>query len=332
MKSGCNSRIPSFLTFRPLLKQKIWGGEKIVPFKGMDSCLPAVGESWEVSGLPCEESVVDGGEYNGVTLGEMVKRFGNLILGKKVRSKYGDMFPLLIKLINMNSDASIQVHPNDETAMRRHGCLGKAEMWYVVEADENAHLIAGFSCQTDRHEFKEKLDEGTYMDVLRTFNVHEGDVFYVHPGCVHNLGAGVLAVEIQEASDITYRLHDFNRHDSNGQPRELHVCEALEAADFSDIDGSAKIEYSHPVNRSVCLLSTPYFSVSLYDFTSAHRVDYSDLDSFVALVCIEGECIICDNEGGEIKLHRGCSVLISAAVSEITINPVSSVKIIATYV
>lgn len=215
------------LKFEPILKQTLWGGDKIIAFKHLNETLSGVGESWEVSAVENNESVVANGPDKGLTLSEMVGKYRQELVGEANYSRFGTKFPLLIKFIDAKLDLSIQVHPGDELARKRHNSFGKNEMWYVVSADKGAKLISGFSEQITPKEYKERVYDGTFAEVLQTCDVKAGDVFYVPAGRVHGIGAGAFVAEIQQTSDITYRIYDYNRKDKEGKLRELHTTQAL---------------------------------------------------------------------------------------------------------
>ena len=217
------------LKFEPILKQTLWGGDKIIPFKHLNETLPNVGESWEVSAVEGSESVVANGADKGYTLPEMVRKYKDELVGEANYARFGSKFPLLIKFIDAKLDLSIQVHPDDELAKKRHNSFGKNEMWYVIAADKGAKLISGFSEQITPKEYKDRVHNGTFAEVLQTCAIEPGDVFYVPAGRVHGIGAGAFVAEIQQTSDITYRIFDYNRKDKDGKSRELHTSQAMDA-------------------------------------------------------------------------------------------------------
>ena len=247
-------------------------------------------------------------------------------------SRFGTKFPLLIKFIDARLDLSIQVHPGDELARKRHNSFGKNEMWYVVSADKGAKLISGFSEQITPKEYKERVYNGTFAEVLQTCDVKPGDVFYVPAGRVHGIGAGAFVAEIQQTSDITYRIFDYNRKDAEGKSRELHTTQAIEAINFSDVQDDFRTEYDHLKNEPVELVASPYFTTSIYDMTEEITCDYSELDSFVIFICVEGACHITDDSQNEIAVRAGETVLLPAVVQEVTIVPEEGgVKLLETY-
>ncbi|NDW11577.1 mannose-6-phosphate isomerase [Bacteroides sp. 214] len=319
------------LKFNPILKQTLWGGNKIIPFKQINDEVIGVGESWEISGVEGDESVVANGSDKGLTLTEMVAKYKSELVGEANYARFGNKFPLLIKFIDANKDLSIQVHPNDSLAQKRHNTFGKTEMWYVIDADPGAKLISGFSSEITPKEYKERVYNNTIVDVLQTYEVKKEDVFFLPAGRIHSIGAGIFLAEIQQTSDITYRIYDFNRTDSNGKPRQLHVEQAKEAIDY-DVLNDYQTEYESIENEPVELAACPYFTTSLYNMTEEITGDYSELDSFVIFICVEGACQLIDDEKNEINLKAGETVLFPATTQEVVIIPNGSVKLLETYV
>ncbi len=320
------------LKFEPILKQTLWGGDRIIPFKHLNDTLPNVGESWEVSAVEGSESIVANGPDKGFTLPEMVRKYKEELMGEANYARFGNKFPLLIKFIDAKLDLSIQVHPDDTLAKKRHNCFGKNEMWYVVDADKGAKLISGFSEQITPKEYKERVHNGTFAEVLQTCEIKPGDVFYVPAGRVHGIGAGAFVAEIQQTSDITYRIFDYNRKDKDGKMRELHTSQAIDAINFADVQEDFRTNYDAVQNEPVEIVASPYFTTSVYDMTEEITCDYSELDSFVILICVEGECRIIDDEKNELTVRAGETVLLPAATQELTIIPKEKVKLLETYV
>ena len=320
------------LKFEPILKQTLWGGEKIIPFKHLNETLSNVGESWEVSAVEGSESVVANGPEKGMTLPEMVRRYKEELVGEANYARFGEKFPLLIKFIDAKLDLSIQVHPDDALAKKRHNSFGKNEMWYVISADPGAKLISGFSQEITPKEYKERVHDGTFAEVLQDCAIQPGDVFYVPAGRVHGIGAGAFVAEIQQTSDITYRIYDYNRKDKNGKTRELHTVQAVDAINFADVQDDFRTAYDHVQNEPVEVVACPYFTTSVYDMTEEITCDYSELDSFVIFICVEGSCRLTDNENNEISLQAGETVLLPAATQNVTIVPGQHVKLLETYV
>lgn len=317
-------------TFSPIMKPTIWGGNEILRYKQMPADGRRIGESWELSAIPGSESVVDQGPYAGYTLPALTEALKSDLLGKENYIRYGGRFPLLIKFIDACDDLSVQVHPADALAEARHHCSGKSEMWYVVKAAPEARLYSGFSYSLTPEEYERRVEECTLPEALQCYHVHEGDVFYQPAGRVHSIGAGCFICEIQQSSDITYRIYDFGRKDQNGNMRQLHLAEASEAIDYS-----AQTDAFTPkvrINEPIELLNTVYFSTSLYDLDEPMVCDYSELDSFVILICLNGSCKICaDHE--EVTLNEGHTILVAAACPGLVIEPLGGeVKLIECFV
>jgi mannose-6-phosphate isomerase len=291
------------LKFKTIFKDKIWGGQKIKTYLGKDfGSLPNCGETWEISGVKTDVSVVDGGALNGESLADLLEQYKDELVGKKIYNHFGNIFPLLVKFIDANDWLSIQVHPNDELAKKRHNSFGKTEMWYIIESDPGSTLIAGFNQQIDEKIYLEKLNSGHLMDILNKETADAGDVFFLPAGRVHTIGKGLLLAEIQQTSDITYRIYDFDRVDDKGNKRELHTQEALAALDYK-VYPDYKTKYTPEVNADVHLVTCPYFTTNVLDFTHGTTKDYSQLDSFVIHVCVAGAyTLTCDGDSYDVKM------------------------------
>lgn len=320
------------LKFESILKQTLWGGDKIVPFKHLNDEATGVGESWELSGVENSESVVANGPDKGLTLTELVKKYREELVGEENYARFGNNFPLLIKFIDAKQDLSIQVHPDDVLAKKRHNSMGKTEMWYVVDADPGAKLRSGFSEQITPKEYKERVLNGTITEVLQEYEIHPGDVFFLPAGRIHSIGAGAFIAEIQQSSDVTYRIYDFDRKDAEGKSRELHIDQAREAINY-EVLGDYRTQYEALRDEPTELVACPYFTTSLYDMTEQISCDYSELDSFVVLICVEGVCNLTDDTGNSISFHAGETILLPATTQDITLTPTSEgVKILESYV
>ncbi|WP_256014026.1 type I phosphomannose isomerase catalytic subunit [Desertivirga xinjiangensis] len=319
------------LKFKTIYKDKIWGGEKINTYLGKDfSPLPNCGETWEISGVKSDVSVVENGSLAGKSLDALLTSFKSELLGQKVYERFGDEFPLLVKFIDANDDLSIQVHPDDKLAKERHNSFGKTEMWYVIQADEGATLISGFNQQTDENTYLEKLNTGKINDILNKEEVTAGDVFFLPAGRVHTIGKGLLIAEIQQTSDITYRIYDFDRVDDKGNKRELHTQEALAAIDYN-VYPEYKSLYQKKVNEPVEVVTCEYFTTNILEFTEATERDYSAKDSFVIHVCVDGEYILeCDDT--KLKVKMGDSILIPATAGKVEMQTTSGFKILESYI
>ena len=319
------------LKFRTIFKDKIWGGEKIKTYLGKDfSPLPNCGETWEVSGVNSDVSVVANGPLTGTSLADLLSNEKGDLLGKKNYERFGNEFPLLVKFIDANEDLSIQVHPNDELAEKRHHSKGKTEMWYVIQADEGASLISGFNQEVDKEFYLKKFNAGELTDILNKEEVEAGDVYFLPAGRVHTIGKGLLIAEIQQTSDITYRIYDFDRVDAKGNKRELHVEEALDAIDYNFYD-EYKTKYAAQLNQPVEVVDCPYFTTNILAYTQETAMDYSKLDSFVIHVCVEGSYVL--NYGiEELPVQMGDCVLIPATTDQLVMTTTKGYKILETYV
>lgn len=305
--------------FNSILKPVLWGGDKLLAFKGLPACDEPIGESWELSALPGRESVVADGPDEGLTLTELVQRYGADLVGDGVYHRFGDKFPLLIKLIDARRDLSIQVHPDDEMAYRRHGCAGKNEMWYILEADEDAIIRTGFNRTITEDELDRRLADGTILDVINETASQAGDVFLIPAGQIHTIGAGNLLVEVQQSSDITYRVWDYNRVDTDGNLRQLHLQEAHEALDLAAQNGQVT-DLQSMGNGITRLVQTGAFDVCRMDIVDRGTLDLPRPHSFVAMVCIGGRVVL-DVEGmPQAVLSQGETALIPAIAPAITMT------------
>ena len=305
--------------FNSVLKPVLWGGDRLVAFKRLPAQCEPIGESWELSAMPGRESVVAQGEDQGLTLTGLVRRYGADLVGRDVYRRYGDRFPLLIKLIDARRDLSVQVHPGDEMAMRCHGCMGKNEMWYILEAEAGAIIRTGFNRRLTQAEFDRRMADGTLLEAVNAVESRPGDTFYIPAGQIHTIGAGNLLVEIQQSSDVTYRVWDYNRRDADGNLRQLHVQQAREALDYEPRDG--QVHYMDQGGGQMTgLVCSPDFVVSRLDVDGAYRLDMPEGHSFVAAVCLDGDLrLSADNMPGA-SLSRGETALIPAAASCVEMN------------
>ncbi|MDE6870850.1 MAG: class I mannose-6-phosphate isomerase [Bacteroidales bacterium] len=321
------------LKFRPILKTVVWGGEKIAPFKGIETDQHNIGESWELSGVKGNESTVAGGELDGRTITSLIEEFKGQLIGQKNYEKTGTEFPLLIKFIDARQDLSIQVHPDDALAAERHnGSKGKTEMWYVVSADEKAHLMSGLTEKITPEEYAAKVENNTITEVLHDYNVEAGDVFFLPAGRIHSIGTGCFIAEIQQTSDITYRIYDFGRVGLDGKPRELHTELSKAAIDYTVLP-DYKTDYKEEKNAENVLVDCGYFTTSLYNLDKAFAKDLSATDSFLIVICTEGEGSLSDNKGNTVSLKQGETVLVPADTDEVTFTPADGgLKLLTSYV
>lgn len=308
------------LKFTPILKDKIWGGKKLKTFLHKKSASDRCGESWEISGIEGDVSVVSEGFLKGNDLTELIEIYMGDLVGDKVFEQFGLQFPLLIKYIDAATFLSIQVHPDDTMAFERHKSFGKNEMWYVIQADEGSRLISGFSKPLEKNSYSKIIGSGQLESVLNYEPVKAGDVFYIPAGRVHAIGAGILLAEIQQSSDITYRIYDFNRKDDSGNPRELHTEAALEAIDFT-VPDSYKTRYPVIQNKTVNAVESPYFTTNIMNFDKPVEKDFNLIDSFIIYMCIGGEGKIAYGENGIESFTQGETVLIPATLKNLIIIP-----------
>lgn len=315
--------------FEPLLKQTIWGGNKIVAFKHIQSDMENVGESWEVSGVPGDESVVANGECKGKTLNEVLAETKQKLVGEENYKRFGDRFPLLIKFIDARQDLSIQVHPDDETAHRQGKAMGKTEMWYVMDSDEDASLKVGLKKKITPEEYARMVEDDTICDALGNYKVKSGDCFFIPAGRIHAICSGSFIAEIQQTSDVTYRIYDYKRKDKNGNYRELHTKEAAEAIDYTVLD-DYRTEYTPVKNEATQLVSCPLFTTAVYDLTEPMTLDYSELDSFVILIALKGEGSILTSSGNSYSFREGESILLPATTEMVKVE--GNIKFLETFV
>lgn len=318
-------------TFKPILKKVIWGGSDICPFKEISPVENGVGESWELSHVEGNYSIVANGELAGKSLDDLIRQYGVQLMGQEVIDRFGTTFPLLIKFIDARDNLSIQVHPDDELAKARHNSFGKTEMWYVIKATKDASLYSGFSKQIDADEYVKRVQDNTIMDVLQRYNVNEGDVFFLPAGRVHAIGAGCFIAEIQQTSNITYRIYDYNRKDANGNTRELHTELAKDAIDYT-LYPDYRTHYKAHTNATIELANCKYFTTNLMDVDATMTRDFKDLDSFVVYICMEGKASLKDDKENEIFVHQGQTVLMPADTKEVTISPAPKAKFMETYI
>ena len=306
------------IKFTPILKEKIWGGEKLKKVLKKNSISNNVGESWELSGVDGDVSVVSNGSLKGTLLTNLIENNKEALVGKAVYEKFGNTFPLLFKFIDANDDLSIQLHPNDALAKERHNSFGKTEMWYVVDADKQSKLYVGFDKEYTKDQYLSKFNNGEILEMVNAVEVEKGAVFFIETGTVHAIGKGVLIAEIQQTSDLTYRIFDWNRTDDNGVSRELHTDLALEAFDFSKTQ-IENISYQNKSNQTEKLVSCPYFTTNKLNVEGSFKKDLSKIDSFVVYMCVEGsgEIVIGENKEQFIK---GETILIPAIVDSIGIK------------
>lgn len=317
--------------FQPILKEIIWGGTDIRPFKGMTPTQEKIGESWELSHVDGDFSVVTYGADKGKTIDELIREYGESLLGSEVMKRFGTRFPLLIKFIDARDDLSIQVHPDDVLAEKRHHSFGKTEMWYVIKATPDAALYCGFSQPIDADEYVRRVEDNSIMEVLKRYDVTAGDVFFLPAGRVHAIGAGCFIAEIQQTSNITYRIYDYNRKGADGKGRELHTELAKDAIDYT-FQSDYRTHYTPQPGAAVELVQCPYFTTRLLETETPMMRDYATLDSFVVYICMAGSVELRDDNGNELTVSQGQTVLFPATTQSVTLKPAPQAKLLETYI
>lgn len=309
------------LQFEPILKERIWGGEKLKTVLNKPITSKITGESWELSTVEGDVSVVANGDLKGKSLMELINETPNEILGTRVYERFGKQFPLLFKYLDAREDLSIQVHPNDKLAKERHNSFGKTEMWYVMQADADSRIIVGFKEDSSKDEYVKHLNDNTLVSILDDVKAKAGDVFFLETGTVHAIGAGLVVAEIQQTSDITYRLYDFDRVDAQGNKRELHVDLALDAINYNKVDTQKK--YDSKVNTSNVVVDCPYFTTNFIPLEDKVEVSKSG-ETFTVYMCIEGSFEI-EYDGFKNTYRKGDTVLVPAAINAFVLSGKASI-------
>jgi len=319
------------LKFNPIFKERIWGGNKLNNVFNKNFPNGNIGESWEVSDVEKSISVVSEGSLKGKSLRKILKEYKGHLVGDKVYNKFKNEFPILIKFIDAKKPLSIQVHPNNELAKERHNSFGKNEMWYIMDADNDSEIIVGFNKNISKKDYLKSLSEGSILNELNAEKISAGDTFYIPTGRVHAIGAGTIIAEIQQTSDITYRIYDYDRIDSaTGLPRELHTDLALDAIDYS-FSGSYKTEYNLNSDKPSKLVHSQYFKTDIIQVDKDLNIDFSELDSFIVLIGVDGNSEI-KYKGRNYNLMKGETIFLPATTEEINIHSTSkSSKIISVY-
>lgn len=304
------------LKFQPLFKYRIWGGDKLKTKLHKTYEGDNIGESWEISDVPNDETKVLEGDFKGYTLKQLITEYKGEFLGESVYQSFGDAFPLLIKFIDAKTPLSIQVHPNNEIAKTRHNSFGKNEMWYIMQADKDAEIIVGFEKEVNKTQFQKHLKDNTLLDVMHHETVKKGDAFYIPTGRIHAIGAGVLLAEIQQTSDVTYRVYDYERVDkTTGKTRDLHTDLAVDVLDF-EVQDQYHSDYKKKKNKSNSLVYSPYFKSHFLKIRGGVTKDYSKIDSFVIYICVSGTLDIIYNSQTQ-TLNKGETILLPAAINEV---------------
>lgn len=306
------------LLFTPILKDKVWGGTKLRTALGKDSTSSHIGESWELSGVAGNVSTVSNGPLKGIALNALIEHYGAYLLGERVLEEYKGEFPLLFKFIDAAQDLSVQVHPDDGFAKKQHDCFGKTEMWYVMQADPNSQLIVDFNQPLSKEEYLQALESKQVSTVLHYDQVTAGDSYFIAPGTIHAICSGVLLAEIQQTSDITYRVYDWDRPEADGSYRELHNDLAVQALNF-DAAKDQKIAYSRQENTANSLYTSEYFSTQFIPLAGSITRDMTLVDSFVVYMCVHGQATVTVGQNQQ-QLKKGETCLIAAHHNEISIS------------
>jgi mannose-6-phosphate isomerase len=319
------------LKFETVLKEKVWGGNALVNrYNKKPETSSLIGESWEISAVADNQSVITNGFLAGNNIGEIIEVYMGDITGDSIYEKFGDEFPLLIKFIEAREDLSIQVHPGNKLAKSRHNAYGKTEMWYILESEKDAKIYTGFRDGVTREQYLKSVADGIVSELMNVETAEPSDVFFTPAGRVHAIGAGIVLIEIQQTSDITYRIFDWNRIGTGKEKRELHTDLALDAIDFN-ATGKSRIRKDHELNKEVNLVSCEFFNTNLIHFNSSISRDYFFNDSFVVYICIEGEFLI-RWEGESEKVIKGETVLLPASIKEVTLDPVGEAKLLEVFI
>ena len=319
------------LKFEPILKEKIWGGSSLAEYYGKNpGNLKNIGESWELSAVSENLSVISNGFLAGNNIEEIIEVYMGDITGDSVFEKFGNEFPLLIKLIEARDDLSVQVHPGDALAKERHQAYGKTEMWHILKSEKNAKIYTGFSKPVSRNVYIDAVKNNTIEDLLNIESADPGDTFFTPAGRIHAIGAGIVLAEIQQTSDITYRIYDWGRKDNNGKSRDLHTDLALDAIDFNQA-GKSKIISEFHKNKSENLVRCKYFDTNIIQFNEHIARDYNLIDSFVVYICTEGRFVIRWDSGTE-RVLKGETVLLPAMLSDVVLVPEQEATVLETYI
>ena len=311
------------LLFQPNLHTVVWGGNQLRAYKGLEPSSEPIGESWEVSAVDSSPSIISNGVWAGRDIISVTSEYAEPILGKKVSKAFHGQLPLLAKFIDAKQDLSIQVHPNDEMAMREHGKMGKSEVWYIIKADKGSHLYAGFKKQITPEEYRQRIADGTITEVLADHKVKTGDVFFLPAGRVHAICGGILLAEVQQSSDVTYRIYDYHRPGLDGKPRELHTDLAAKAIDYH-VEKNYTTDYKESKDQAIQVVDSPYFDVRIIELTKSFHRNLLKYDSFIISMCIEGDCKIrVRSTEDEILLHQGSSTLIPAIIADYDVIPLN---------
>ena len=319
------------LKFKPIIKDKIWGGTRLKNVLYKSTKTNKAGESWEISGFPGNISKVKNGFLAGNSLEEIIEVYMGDLVGDGIFEKFGTLFPLLIKFIDANDALSVQVHPDDQLAEKQFGSFGKTEMWYIIEAEKDSEIIVGFNQSIDAEVYKKYLQEKKLLEILNKEKAAAGDIFFLPAGRIHAIGSGILLAEIQQTSDATLRIYDFDRVDEKGKPRELHTEKALEAIDFNTVK-EFRTDYQKKPEQPVNVASCKYFTTNLIECSRPIDRDYVAMDSFVVYMCLEGNFTICYYKTEKETVKKGETVLLPAEIKQVTLTPENNARFLEVYI
>ena len=318
------------LKFKPILKELIWGGTQLKTVLGKDVRVDHCGESWELSGVSGDISIVANGFLKGNNLQELIEVYMGDLVGDKIYDRFGTEFPVLVKFIDAQDDLSIQVHPDDRLAEQRHGLNGKTEMWYIMKAGKGSGLILGFNQEMDKEKYIQAVDNGKLQEILNFVEVDQGDVFFIPAGRVHAIGKDILLAEIQQTSDLTYRIYDWDRVGADGMPRELHTEYAMDAIDYNMQD-EYRTHYQKASQGTSELIKCPYFTTNLVQIEQPTEKDFQNLDSFVIYMCTTGACSISWGTNESQDIRKGDTILIPAVLEGVTFIPSEPTEMLEIY-
>jgi len=319
------------IKFKPILKDTIWGGEKLMTFLNKQSDEKNIGESWEISSVDRNISIVANGKLKGESLENLLIIYRDALVGKKVFNEFSYKFPLLIKYIDAKEALSIQLHPNDKLAKERHNSFGKTEMWYVMQADEGGNLIVGFKDDSNKEEYLEHLQHKSLLEILNVDKVQKGDVYFIPTGRVHAIGAGVMLAEIQQTSDVTYRIYDWDRKDTRGNYRKLHTELALDTIDYK-AQKEYRTAYNKTLNNQSNVVDCQYFTTNIVPIKGKIEIDHSNKDSFVIYMCVKGEATLHYGEGKVETVSYGETILMPAILKEFSISSKNDSELLEIYI
>ncbi len=301
------------LKFTPILKERVWGGDSIIREMGKESeSINPIGESWEISGVQDDVSLVSNGFLAGNDLNDLVEIYLGELIGDTLYERYGNEFPILIKILDIRDNLSLQIHPDDATAMERHNSYGKTECWYILDASPDAKIYLGLNRELSAKEFYDKCLNDTIHDALNIIKPVKGDIIYIKPGTLHAATGGILVAEVQQVSDVTYRVYDWGREHNPKTAREMHLDLAIDCIDYKKTNPYSLISKDGTTEN-------PYFKIDRIKISNLCFKESYLFESFIIYFCIEGESII---KGGGVseRIKKGENILIPAGMGEYTLE------------